>query len=390
MIKRIFTLTIVLIFCFLGAAAADDSQIEVRFNGEEIKSEISPVIIDSTIMVPVGIFSKAMGFECQWDDSAQELTITSPDKKMIISLNSNTAIINGSPVKLAAPAQLVGANVMIPLQAVCDCMGLEMIWDSQNSVINLYNTAKKINGKTAKEFISSLSAPTGDFTMFKFEFSRDAWMYTSLNGKQDKRLILSTAAKAIRKGKQTYSSMTFSSPSGTVNLEIFAEPHNVYSRGDGKAWQLLEADDLEQNFSTLMINMDIFNNTFIKKNLSYFFPRLKIVYGDDKVFNNNTYQTIIIDSKDPKILEQTAAALNLYVLIPKLISSSSPKYAESVEYAYFNKKTGNIELRKRIYKLTVTNPNYPDSEVVFTSEENYRIWDIGMPVEFPAQPPETK
>jgi len=390
MIKRIFTLTILLIFCFLGTAVADDSKIKVRFNGEEIKSEPSPVIMGSTVMVPVGIFTKAMGFECQWDGSAQKVTITSPDKKMIISLNSDTAMVNGSPVKLAAPAQLVGGNVMIPLQAVCDCMGLEMIWDSQNSVINLYNTAKKINGKTAQEFISSLPEPAGDFTTFKFDYRRDAWMYTSLNGKQDKRLILSTVAKAIRKGEQTYSLMTFSSSSGTVNLETFAEPRNVYSRIVGKSWSLLEADDLEQNFSSLMINMDIFENNFIKTNTTHLFPKLKVVYGNDKIYNNNTYQTIIIDSKDPRLVKQNEAANNLYVLLPELTSSNAPKYAEFVVYYYFNKKTGNIELEKRISYLKVTIPDRPDSEFVFTAEDNYRIWDIGVPVEFPAQPPETK
>jgi hypothetical protein len=47
-------------------------------------------------------------------------------------------------------------------------------------------------------------------------------------------------------------------------------------------------------------------------------------------------------------------------------------------------------LQLNISYLKVTIPDHPDSEFVFTAEDNYRIWDIGVPVEFPAQPPETK
>ncbi len=61
----------------------------VIVNGQELRSDVSPQIINDRTMVPMRSIFEALGYSVNWNEQTQKITATGSDK-IIINVGSNT------------------------------------------------------------------------------------------------------------------------------------------------------------------------------------------------------------------------------------------------------------------------------------------------------------
>ncbi len=105
------------------------------FGGKDIISDVPSVIFENRTLVPVSFIVKRLGAKTSWNRDTDEATITTPDKTIVLKINSSTATVNGKKVTLpdGVPAKLMGYQenyrTMVPLRFVSKELGMDVNWD---------------------------------------------------------------------------------------------------------------------------------------------------------------------------------------------------------------------------------------------------------------------
>lgn len=68
-------LTLTILFGVLALPAAASQDIKVVLNGQELKGDVMPVIVDGRVLLPMRTVAEAMGCSVEWDDHFQRVIV---------------------------------------------------------------------------------------------------------------------------------------------------------------------------------------------------------------------------------------------------------------------------------------------------------------------------
>lgn len=134
------TVSCVLIFAlimsvFLGFTVSADGGINVTIDGETQTYDVMPVNISGRVLVPLrGIFEK-LGAEIQWRDDIKTVYANKGAKKVVVTIDSTYARIDGQPVNMDVPATIIEGRTMVPVRFVSEAMGEDVAWDDATKTV---------------------------------------------------------------------------------------------------------------------------------------------------------------------------------------------------------------------------------------------------------------
>lgn len=132
--KSVLLLLCLMVFLVLVAAqpqqAATASTIGVRLDGQSLVMDQPPVIVQGRTLVPLRAIMEALDAELSWNATTQTATVLREGTTLILPVNSSRAYVNGQPVDLDVPAQVVGGRLMIPVRFLVEATGGEVDWDA--------------------------------------------------------------------------------------------------------------------------------------------------------------------------------------------------------------------------------------------------------------------
>ena len=142
MIKKILEKTMVLIavVIFIGTVnvlAADNNHITVYVNDSILDADVNAQIINSITMVPMRAIFETLGAEVIWDETNETVTAKKNGTEISLKINDNKMTKNGWEIELDAPAILLSDHTMLPLRAVSEAFGAAVTWDEQNRIVNI-------------------------------------------------------------------------------------------------------------------------------------------------------------------------------------------------------------------------------------------------------------
>lgn len=114
-------------------------EISVSLNGESVEfANQEPVIVEGRTLIPLrGVFEK-LGYEISWDGNTKTAEFVNGNKKVQITVNSDTFIVDDDMVfTLDVPAQIINGSMMLPLRAVGEAAGIDVEWDAVTKTVNL-------------------------------------------------------------------------------------------------------------------------------------------------------------------------------------------------------------------------------------------------------------
>ena len=113
----------------LGAVPAY-AAISLSIDGRELQTDVPPVIVDGRTLVPVRAIFESFGASVMWDDATKTVTADRSGEIISLTLNSDTAYVNGQSYTLDVPAQSVDGRTMVPARFVAEQFDCDVLWDS--------------------------------------------------------------------------------------------------------------------------------------------------------------------------------------------------------------------------------------------------------------------
>jgi peptide/nickel transport system substrate-binding protein len=136
--RRFLGLLCAFALIFGGALPATAAQpITVMIDGRPQTYDQPPVVVDGHTMVPLRAIFEALGAAVRWDGATQTVTATRGTRTVTLTIGEAQALVDGRPITLAAPAQIIGERTMVPLRFVGEALGAEVQWLQQSSTVDI-------------------------------------------------------------------------------------------------------------------------------------------------------------------------------------------------------------------------------------------------------------
>lgn len=118
----------------------EPQNIQVFVGGQLQAYAQAPVNWNGSALVPFRAIFESLGATVKWDSSTQTVTATREGKTIVLTIGSNIAYVNGVPVTLSAPAQLINGITMVPVRFVSEALGGVVEWnEASKSVVVFQN-----------------------------------------------------------------------------------------------------------------------------------------------------------------------------------------------------------------------------------------------------------
>lgn len=164
-----------MIILFSVSLPVNASGIQIKLNGNYIKSDVSPIVENQRTLVPIRVISESLGYDVNWDQESKTISIFSysPDKTKLnksimlilnepylIELNADhltelaykmhhgqfdeaesaESVLKTSTFKtLDVSPKAYNNRTMVPLRAISEAFGLHVTWDAKNNTVVIGN-----------------------------------------------------------------------------------------------------------------------------------------------------------------------------------------------------------------------------------------------------------
>lgn len=113
------------------------TDIRVNLDGNQIKFDVKPQMINNRTLVPMRAICEAMGLIVTWDNNKRTATATDGKNKIIFTADSKTVLVNGSAKYLDVPATIINSRVVMPVRFLSENMGYNVVWVGESNLILL-------------------------------------------------------------------------------------------------------------------------------------------------------------------------------------------------------------------------------------------------------------
>lgn len=141
--KKAGKLTALLLICLLLtgytliAQPARAAGIGVFINGKRLQTEVSPYIQNDRVLVPFRSLFETLGATVNWDPRNRAVTGSKNGKVVRLLIDSSTAYIDNTPIRLDAAASITNGRTFVPLRFVGEALGADVQWDSASNVVRI-------------------------------------------------------------------------------------------------------------------------------------------------------------------------------------------------------------------------------------------------------------
>jgi len=123
----------------LVARPASAQGVGVTVNGKPVSfGAVQPTRVGGSVLIPLRAVVESLGADIKWEGATQTVRGSKGSREFSLQINSRNAIVNGQPVTLSTPAQMLSGTTMVPLRFVAEALGAEVEWNAalQQVVIN--------------------------------------------------------------------------------------------------------------------------------------------------------------------------------------------------------------------------------------------------------------
>ncbi len=106
----------------------EDKSVDVYLNNNEITFDVEPVVVNDRTLVPMRAIFEDLGAAVEWSDEKQTASAVKGETTITITIGG-AFTVNGEPVEIDVPAQLVDDRTMVPLRVISESFGCTVAWE---------------------------------------------------------------------------------------------------------------------------------------------------------------------------------------------------------------------------------------------------------------------
>ncbi|HZJ85272.1 MAG TPA: stalk domain-containing protein [Syntrophomonadaceae bacterium] len=130
--------------CVIPSPVGAATDIKIDMDGYKLSSDIAPAIIADRTLVPFRSIAEAMQVQVEWVNETRQIEASNSNTKVILTIDSNTAYINGTPVSLDVAPQIVNNRTLIPLRFFSQAFACKVDWDGVSRTVKIKTPAKSM------------------------------------------------------------------------------------------------------------------------------------------------------------------------------------------------------------------------------------------------------
>lgn len=111
---------------------------EYTVNGETKMANEAPFISGKGYtMLPVRAVGEALGLKADWNSATKTATFSNDAKVASVVIGADTMYVNGTPVKLAAKAEIKNGSTFVELRSLASAFMVELEWDAATKSVTI-------------------------------------------------------------------------------------------------------------------------------------------------------------------------------------------------------------------------------------------------------------
>ena len=110
---------------------------EASVFGEIKENDVAPLIINGRTMLPARFVTEALGGTVSWDGEKREVIIEKEVLKLVLTIDKDTAILNGEEVKLDSPATIIEGRTYTPVRFIAEALGASVSWNAETREVTI-------------------------------------------------------------------------------------------------------------------------------------------------------------------------------------------------------------------------------------------------------------
>lgn len=122
------------------ATAENDNPITVIINGTPVDfskyDNVTPYIENDTTLIPIRAIAEGLNCKVNWDGEKRTVGISGA-KEIILTINSDTAVVDNQNISLDVPAQVINDRTFVPLRFISESLGAKIEWDEALNVVTI-------------------------------------------------------------------------------------------------------------------------------------------------------------------------------------------------------------------------------------------------------------
>jgi len=145
--KKLVKMLVVALFTFLCSvsAFAQQGDINVYLNNNEMTFDTQPQIINNTTMVPMRAIFESMDYEVYWDDTTKTVTGINNENIIQLTINNSTAYKNGESISIDTTPQIVDGSTLVPLRFIAESASATVDWDETTRTVYIFTSEEAID-----------------------------------------------------------------------------------------------------------------------------------------------------------------------------------------------------------------------------------------------------
>lgn len=132
--KKVFITTILAALMMAVMSITAFASPPIVLDGQLV--DVDAIIVDGRTLIPVGAIIELLGGNAEWDGEARQVTINQGSVHMLLTIDSDVAVVNGYDYGLDVPAQIINDRTMVPLGFVSSFLGVQT--DFRDGTVYLY------------------------------------------------------------------------------------------------------------------------------------------------------------------------------------------------------------------------------------------------------------
>lgn len=117
-----------LLAALLPAASAAEKEIEVYINDAPLAADVAPYLQGDRVLVPLRAMSEALGFDVLWAEDESKVTITKPGTEIALWIDDTRVLVNGAAAAIDVPATIKSGRTFVPVRFVSEQLGQQVYW----------------------------------------------------------------------------------------------------------------------------------------------------------------------------------------------------------------------------------------------------------------------
>ena len=111
----------------------------IYLDDQQLQLEAQPLIVNGSMLVPMRELFEAQGAKLSWNGATKTVTATKSDMTLTYHVGETTAYVNGQSISLSVPGRITQDYTMMPLRVFSEALGSTVKWDAKTKTVRMFS-----------------------------------------------------------------------------------------------------------------------------------------------------------------------------------------------------------------------------------------------------------